>query len=121
MKNFIQTGDTIQYTAGADIASGAIIKVGSLIGVAATAIPNGATGSVKLTGVFSVPAASGIATGDKVFWDQSLDTGKGQFAKDTGTGYASGDNRDSGTVALTDSANGTCLVRFAGLPGIVGA
>ena len=117
MKTFIQPGNVIQHTAGANIKSGQVVKIGSLIGVAAVDIPNGATGSVNLTGVYTVPAAAGVTKGAKVFWDQSLGSGTGQFAVDAGS-YSSGDISGAGTVALTATANGTCQVRFAGMPGV---
>ena len=67
MKNYIQNGDYIDYTApnNADIASGQLVQVGDLHGVAVTAIPRSTTGSLALKGVFTLPkltAASGDAT-----------------------------------------------------------
>ena len=66
MKNFIAPGNTLEITAGADIASGAGVKVGVLFGVAAGAIANGARGIINLTGIYELPKTSAQA------WDQGV-------------------------------------------------
>ncbi len=69
-KNFIHEGDVLNYTAGANIASGQFVLIGAIGGVAIGAIANGATGAVRVKGVFSVPKASGAVTqGAKLYWD----------------------------------------------------
>ena len=69
-KNFIHEGDVLNYTAGANIASGQFVLIGTIGGVAIGAIANGATGAVRVKGVFSVPKASGAVTqGAKLYWD----------------------------------------------------
>jgi predicted RecA/RadA family phage recombinase len=67
MKNYIQSGDFLDYTApsNADIASGQLVQVGDLHGVAMTAIPRSTTGALAMKGVFTLPkltAAAGDAT-----------------------------------------------------------
>ena len=71
MKNFVSVGDTLTITAGADIASGAGVLVGSIFGVAAGAIANGADGTINLTGVYDLPKVGSQAwtVGAKVYWD----------------------------------------------------
>ena len=77
--NYTQEGKVIQYTAAADIASGAVVWVGGVPGIALTAIANGATGSVAIEGVFAIPKhnnatpanGTAFAVGDPVFWDGS--------------------------------------------------
>jgi predicted RecA/RadA family phage recombinase len=61
MKNFVQNGDYLDYTATADIARGALVQVGDLHGVAVTAIANGARGSLALEGVFTFPKLTGAS------------------------------------------------------------
>lgn len=61
MKNFIAVGDTLTITAGADIASGEAVLVGSLFGVAAGAIANGTEGVINLTGVYDLPKTASQA------------------------------------------------------------
>lgn len=83
--NYSFEGKVLQYTAAADIASGAVVWVGGMPGIALTAIATGATGSVAVSGVFAIPKhnnatpASGtaFAVGDPVFWNgtQAVATG----------------------------------------------
>lgn len=70
MKNFIARGDALEITAGADIASGAGVKVGVLFGVAAGNIANGAQGIINLTGVYELPKVSAQAwtQGAAIYW-----------------------------------------------------
>lgn len=58
MKNFYQTGQVIPFTAGADVTSGQIVKVGTLVGVATGDVASGATGQVAIAGVYTLPKAS---------------------------------------------------------------
>ena len=71
--NYSSQGCVVDYTAGADISSGDVVVIGQQIGVALVDIANGATGSVALDGVFSVPKVSGavIAQGESVIYDVS--------------------------------------------------
>ncbi|AUM72962.1 DUF2190 family protein [Paracoccus jeotgali] len=71
MKNFVARGDAITITAGAHIASGAGVLIGSLFGIAAGTIANGAEGVINLTGVYDLPKAASQAwtVGAKVYWD----------------------------------------------------
>jgi predicted RecA/RadA family phage recombinase len=57
--NYIQPGEVCEYTAGANIDSGDLIAINNRAGVALTDIANGATGSVALTGVYTVPKTAG--------------------------------------------------------------
>ena len=45
---FRKTGDTLDYTAGANIPAGKIIKVDGLLCIALSPIANGATGALKV-------------------------------------------------------------------------
>lgn len=71
MKNFVAVGDRLTITAGADIASGAGVLVGSLFGVAEAAIANGAEGAIVLTGIYDLPKVGSQAwtVGALVYWD----------------------------------------------------
>jgi predicted RecA/RadA family phage recombinase len=65
MKNFVQNGDYLDFTASADVTSGQLVQVGDLHGVSMTAVANGARGVLALKGVFTLPklvAAAGDAT-----------------------------------------------------------
>lgn len=71
---FVQVGNTIDYTAGADISAGDLVVMGNIVGIALTDIANGATGAVAIEGVFSgVPKVSAavFAVGEKLILDVS--------------------------------------------------
>jgi predicted RecA/RadA family phage recombinase len=116
--NYVQDGDVIQYTAGADIVSGAVVKVGAVLGVALTDIANGATGSVAVRGVFSVPKVSAavIAQGESLTWDVSA----GAF-DDNAASPATGDVTGAAAFAAEAGVNTqtTLKVMFTGVPGTV--
>jgi predicted RecA/RadA family phage recombinase len=73
MATFIHDGNSVDYTPGADVAAGAVVVQGDLIGVARTPIAASALGSLAVTGVFDVPKTAGvgeaITAGAKVYWD----------------------------------------------------
>ena len=66
-------GGSLDYTPVADVAGGAVVVVGELVGVAPVAIPAGTQGAVALAGVFAFPKATGagkaIPAGTRVVWD----------------------------------------------------
>jgi predicted RecA/RadA family phage recombinase len=70
-KNFIQPGDSIEFTAGANITSGQGVIIGALLGVALGTVSNGAVGVAAIEGVFELPKASGfvVNAGQKLIWD----------------------------------------------------
>lgn len=69
--NFVEEGKVLNYTpSGSSIVSGALVIMGNIAGVAVTDIADGVTGAVRISGVFSLPKASGaISQGGKVYWD----------------------------------------------------
>lgn len=73
MDNKLTEGTTLIITAGADIAAGEIVNLGTgLAGVAVAAIASGAKGVVELTGVFRIPkktAVTAIAVGTPLTYD----------------------------------------------------
>lgn len=122
--SYSQSGDVIQHTPGANVSAGQVVKIGNLLGVALTAIANGATGSVSLKGVFAAPKVSGavIAKGETLTWDVSANSGAGAFDDNAAT-PASGDVTGAAAVAWEAAGNGTTtlLVKFTGAPGTVTA
>lgn len=70
---FVQPGEVIDYTAGANIASGQVVLMGVRIGVALKAIANGETGPVQVTGVFNIAKLStdNMAQGALLYWDNT--------------------------------------------------
>lgn len=72
--NYVNEGITIAHTAsGTALEAGDPIVIGEQIGVALVDIAVGDTGTVALSGVFTLPKVSGavIAAGQSVIWDAS--------------------------------------------------
>jgi predicted RecA/RadA family phage recombinase len=71
--NYLQDGEVLDHTAGADIASNAVVVMGVRVGVALAAIADGAVGPVMVEGVFSLAKKSTdvIAQGAIVYWDDT--------------------------------------------------
>lgn len=94
MKNFIQNGDYIDITAGADIESGELVQVGNLHGVAVTDIANGEEGVIALRGVYELPKQTGAAgdavaaAGDPVYFKTKKVTGDDDSGDNLLVGYA---------------------------------
>ncbi len=60
-KNFVQAGEVVTLTAPADVASGALVKVGVLCGVAQHSALSGAPVETMLTGIHDLPKVSAQA------------------------------------------------------------
>lgn len=116
-RNYESDGNVIQWTngTGSAVASGQVVKVGNLIGVALVALAIGETGSVAVEGVFSgVPKVSGavFAQGEKLVFDVSANSGQGAF-DDSAATPATGDVT-GGAVAWSAGADGetTCTIKL---------
>ncbi len=120
--NFHSNGDVVQYTAGANITAGSVVKMGNTLGVALVDIANGATGSVAVKGVFTVPKVSAavIGVGESLVWDVSANSGAGAF-DDNAASPATGDVSGAAARAHKAAGNGdtSMLVYFTGVPGTV--
>lgn len=94
MKNFIQDDDKIIVTAPYAVAAGAGCLVGSIFGVAESAIASGAKGVVVLEGMITLAKATGAAwtEGARIYWDDS--------AKNCTTSAAAGANKLIGVAVL---------------------
>ena len=118
--NYQHPGEVLDWTnaTSADVASGAVVPVGNILGVALTDIADGATGSVQIQGVFVCPKVTTavIAQGASLVWDVSV----GKFDASTAT-PAAGDVSGAPAVAFEAAGNGatTLAVRFTGTPGTV--
>lgn len=75
MKNYVQKGETLTFTAAADVVSGQGVLLGAagLFGVAATDVLSGASGEAVIEGVFSLPKTSADtpAAFAAAYWDES--------------------------------------------------
>jgi len=100
MATFIQDGDAVDYSPGADVAAGEVVVQGDLVGVAKTPIAAGTLGSLATRGVFDFAKAAGgaISAGAVLYWDSS-----GGVATTT----ASGNKRIGKAVAAAAAADTT--------------
>lgn len=106
---FVQEGWTIDYTPNADVASGDVFVLGSLIGVAKLDIKSGKLGALTVEGIFDFAKAAGagvtFAVGALAYWD---DTNNVAVATD-GTGA----NKLLGKVVKAAAdADGTVRVKL---------
>ncbi|CAN7202102.1 DUF2190 family protein [Rhizobium sp. LjRoot30] len=115
MKNFIAESDIVEVTAPADVASGDIVAVGGLIGIAVSSALSGKTVALKTTGTFELKKTSNQA------WSSAGLT----IYRDASTGLATttaSTNPPIGVnlaVAANPSATGT--VRLNGVFGLPSA
>lgn len=109
MKNYVQEGDYLTITAGADVAAGELVQFGSLHGVAVAAIANGEQGVIHMQGVYSLPkltAAAGDActAGGPVYFSSGSVSGTDSSGTRKLVGYA---------MAAANQAATTVNVRLA--------
>ena len=78
MKNYIQEGDVLTFTAPSDssdtdLSSGDGVLIGSIFGVCVTDVAMGDSGQMKTEGVFELPKTSAQAwtVGAKIYWDDT--------------------------------------------------
>jgi predicted RecA/RadA family phage recombinase len=118
--NFQQPGDVITWTngTGSAVVSGQVVRVGNILGVALVDIASTASGSVALSGVFTVPKVSAavIAQGESLTWDASA-----AAFDDNAAAPATGDVTGPPAVAFEAAGNGvtSMAVKFTGVPGTV--
>jgi predicted RecA/RadA family phage recombinase len=104
---FISIGDRIDHTPSGNVAVGAVVAVGGLLGVATTAIPANTLGVLNVEGTFELELASGktFSIGDAVYVDDSEATDSGTFF-----GYA-----------VSDSAGGVVKAKLVQSPPAAGS
>ncbi|MBI5940553.1 MAG: DUF2190 family protein [Caulobacterales bacterium] len=68
---FIQDGDIVDHIPTVDLPLGAVVVLGSMVGVSHRPIPAGALGSLAIEGIWDLPVLPGGATtvGAPVFWE----------------------------------------------------
>lgn len=68
---YVFSGDVMDFVAPAAVVNGQVVKTGVRIGVALTDIAVGATGSVRMRGVFTIAKLSSdvVGQGDALYWD----------------------------------------------------
>lgn len=108
MQNYSQPGEVVTLTAAASVVSGTAYKTGSLIAVACVSASTGESYSAAVTGVFTLPKATGQtwSEGSKLYWD---DSGK-KFTTSSG-----GNTLAGVALAAAGSSDTTGLVRLDGV------
>lgn len=101
--NFIQNGETITWTngTGSAVASGDIVAINDLIGVALVDIAASASGAVGVKGVYELPAVTtaAISQGAKVYFDATAGKITPTATDNTLAGIAWEAKIQAGTVA----------------------
>ena len=115
MNNYIQTGNAVTVAAPlGGVTSGALVVIGSLIGVAAFDAAAGADVEIETTGVFDLPkvATDDVAAGDLLYYASATSN----LTKTAGTG-----SKPLVGVAVDAAGNGVATVRCKlGVHGITG-
>ena len=74
---FIQEGNAIDYTPGADVSAGYVVVLSDLVGITKRDIKANALGALAVVGVFDIAKEGGVGVtfsiGDKVYWDDGND------------------------------------------------
>lgn len=109
MKNLIEEGKTIDYTLTEEtVASGEIVVVGDMAGVAVTGGKTGDTIALAVEGVYELPKGSGaLAQGKKAYVNVAEDTGK------TIVGTASGNTFIGYVWAAAAAGDATVAVKLS--------
>lgn len=107
---YITRGVVMDYLAGANIADGAVLVIGTKVGVALAAIANGATGSVQMAGVFELAklGTDVVAQGAALYWDTANSRLTTTAAGNTLAGYA---------YAAAGNGAATVQIVLNGVPG----
>lgn len=110
-RNYVNEGNTLNFTAGATITSGQGVAIGCLLAVALGAVANGANGVAAIEGTFELPKLSTavITQGEALIWD--IDANQFIVAS-----AATGDLLGC-AVATEAAGNGTTTVRAKLCPG----
>jgi len=104
---YVQVGDSVDYTPGADVAAGDVVVQGDLVGVSPRLIKANVQGAIAVTGVYdftkSTAGGSAIAAGVLVYWDDTANQ-----ARTT----ASGNKLIGKSVKAAADADATVRVRM---------
>lgn len=106
---FVHEGESIDYTPGADVLTGAVVVQAELVGVVQGPIKANQLGSLAVSGVFDFPKAlgvgSGMPAGTNAYWDAA--------AQNATKNAAAGANKLIGkAVKTTVDADTTVRIRL---------
>lgn len=70
---YVMSGGVIDYVAGSAVTSGQVLLIGVRVGVALAAIASGATGAVRMLGIFTIAKLSTdvVTVGAALYWDNT--------------------------------------------------
>ncbi len=104
---YFQRGETLDHFPTENVENGAVVDLGTRIGVAAAHILAGEQGAVHVVGVFAMTKADGeaITQGTAVYYDAEADAVTATEGSNTPAGYA------AASAAATDA---TVLVKLLG-------
>ena len=90
MKNYIQEGETMNFTAGATVVAGQMVLVGGTVGVAVNDVANGAVGVIATQGVFEVAKEGSdvVAQGVILYYNATNGTATVTVGSNKVIGYA---------------------------------
>lgn len=97
-----QRGETLDYTPTAAVKNGAVVDLGTRVGVAGSDIAAGEQGQVHVVGVFEMDKADGVAVtmGAAVYYDADADVITATADGNTPAGYAAADAAAADPTAL---------------------
>jgi Uncharacterized conserved protein len=96
-----QRGETLDYTPTAAVANGAVVRLGTRIGIAGSDIAANASGQIHVAGVFEMAKATGAITmGAAVYYDATNDAITTTATSNTPAGYAAEAATESATTVL---------------------
>lgn len=107
-RNYIQEGEVLDFAAGgAAIPAGTVVAMGKRVGIALADIQPLSTGSVSVTGVWSLPKVSAetFVIGDELYWDDTADRLTKTGTNNVLDGYAAAP-AGAGTTAANVKING---------------
>lgn len=86
--SYYQRGETLDYFPTENVESGAVVSLGTRIGVTAAPIRAGEQGAVHVVGVFTMPKANTeqIKQGTAVYYDADTDAITATASKEKGEG-----------------------------------
>jgi len=116
---FIQDGDSIDYTPGADVSAGDVVVQNNMVGITKLDIPANALGALATVGVYDVVhVADTIQAGAAVYWDASGNPVGGTAGSGAATATAGSNAFMGWAVADAAETDATVRVMLFGAPAI---
>lgn len=114
MKNMVQDGRVLSFTAPYARNAGEAAKIGLILGVAVDTVANAAVGQFETEGVFTLVKTAGqaLTEGQKVYWDDAAKSITGVATANLPAGIA---------TAAAAGGDATCNVKINCAPPALGA